>query len=81
MAALCASTPYDADRYDSNLGNPVLDIKGMNDDDVVVECFSILPRANMIRRKAMVPIGLGFRALKGGGVVVGVAVSRRGRNS
>jgi hypothetical protein len=27
----------------------------------------------MIRRKAMVPIGLGFRALKGGGVVVGVA--------
>jgi hypothetical protein len=35
----------------------------------------ILPRANMIRRKAMVPIGLGFRALKGGGVVVGVAAS------
>jgi hypothetical protein len=45
----------------------------MNDD--VVERFSILPRANMIRRKAMVPIGLGFRALKGGGVVVGVAAN------
>jgi hypothetical protein len=43
----------------------------MNDDDV--ERFVILPRANMIRRNAMVPIGLGFRALKGGGVVVGVA--------
>jgi hypothetical protein len=27
----------------------------------------------VIRRKALVPIGLGFRALKGGGVVVGVA--------
>ncbi len=28
----------------------------------------------MIRRKTKVPIGLGFRALKGGGVTVGVAV-------
>jgi hypothetical protein len=44
------------------------------DDDVVAR-FSILPRASMIRRKAMVPIGLGFRALKGGGVVVGVAAN------
>jgi hypothetical protein len=41
-------------------------------NDVVKRC-AIRPRANMIRRKPMVPIGLGFRALKGGGVVVGVA--------
>jgi hypothetical protein len=53
--------------------DPLKRNKGMNDD--VVERFSILPRANMIRRKAMVPIGLGFRALKGGGVVVGVAAN------
>jgi antitoxin component HigA of HigAB toxin-antitoxin module len=50
-----------------------LNTKGMNDD--VVERFLILPRANMIRHKAMVAIGLGFRALKGGGVVVGVAAN------
>jgi len=41
-------------------------------NDVVKRC-AIRPGANMIRRKPMVPIGLGFRALKGGGVVVGVA--------
>lgn len=49
-----------------------MNIKGINVD---VDRFAILPRANMIRRKAMVPIGLGFRGRKGGGVVVGVAAS------
>jgi hypothetical protein len=50
-----------------------INIEGIKDG--VVERFAILPRAKMMGRKAMVPIGLGFRALKGGGVVVGVAAN------